>query len=80
MPNGESQPPPPEYYAAAGAVIGADHIEKLNAGAALTYALHQCPQDWWRSEKPPLDVVRAYLRACLAYGINRHPPLDHQEK
>jgi hypothetical protein len=72
----DEQPPPPEYFAAAGAVIGADHIEKLNSGAALTFALYQCPKAWWKAEALPLDVVRAYIRACQAFGINRHPPLN----
>lgn len=72
-------PPPAEYVAAAGAVVAGDVVGKVNAGAALTYALYQCPTRWWKDTDLPLDVVRAYIRACQVFGINRHPPLPEQE-
>jgi len=62
--------PPPDFEDGGAAETGplaADAIEKVNAGAQLTYALYHRDADWWKDQ--PDSVVRAYMRACTAYGV-----------
>lgn len=55
---------PDEYV---GAMLAADVIEKVNAGAQLTYALYHAGKEWWRDQPP--SIVRACMRAQRAYGV-----------
>lgn len=46
-----------------------DLAGKVNAGAQLTYALFHLPVEWWKQEQP-WSLLRAYMNACAAYGID----------
>lgn len=48
-----------------------DAIDKVNAGAALAYAIYHCPKDDAAGffVSMPNGVVKAYMKACEAYGI-----------
>lgn len=52
--------------------LSADAIEKINAGAALAYALYHIGEhlDWLKNA--PETVRRANMRAQAAYGIGHH--------
>jgi ABC-type sugar transport system substrate-binding protein len=51
-----------------------DTLAKVNAGAALTYAIYHCPKDQVDAffKAMPTGVVKAYAKACNAYGIGFH--------
>ena len=51
-----------------------DLIEKANAGAALAYAIYHSPADVVGNL--PDSLLRAYTRACEAYGIGFHRAED----
>lgn len=48
-----------------------DVIDKVNAGAALAYAIYHCPKADIKAffDAMPNGVVKAYAKACDAYGI-----------
>lgn len=54
--------------------VVADVVKQANAGAALAYALYHAPAAWWTNREAPVPdpVVRAYAKACKAYGIGHH--------
>ena len=51
-----------------------DAIDKVNAGAALAYAIYHCPKDDVKAffDAMPKGVVTAYQKACVAYSIGHH--------
>lgn len=59
----------PELEALLGAA-SADTLEKVNAGAALVYALYHCPAAVVADLPEPVAVALA--RAQSAYGVGRH--------
>ncbi len=55
------------------AALGRDAIEKINAGAALTFGLYSLPADKIKAlltDAPP-GFVDAFGRAQSAYGVTR---------
>lgn len=54
-----------------------DTLKKVNAGAALVYALYHAPADWWtgkgeyEGQTVPNSVATAYMQACDAYNVGR---------
>jgi hypothetical protein len=58
-------------------IVQADIVEKVNAGAALAYAIYHLPAD---THRQLLDITpdwfpRALARAQSAYGVGHHGPL-----
>jgi hypothetical protein len=53
--------------------LAADAIDKVNAGAALAYAIYHCPKGDVKAffDAMPDGVARAYMKACEAYGIGQ---------
>jgi hypothetical protein len=47
--------------------VGANLIAKVDAGAQLVYALYHQSAEFHRDL--PLSLLRAYTKACKAYGI-----------
>ena len=66
----------PEMEALLGAATE-DTLKKVNAGAALVYALYHAPADWWlgkgkyEGQTIPDALTTAYMQACEAYGVGR---------
>jgi hypothetical protein len=67
----------PEFRALLGTATQ-DTLDKVNAGAALTYALYHTPKDQAVAlfEMLPRSVVTAYMDACEAYGIGSNKAGD----
>lgn len=59
-----------ELLSAGGPLIS-DAIDKINAGAALAYAIYHCPKADVKAffDAMPDGVIKAYAAACDAYGI-----------
>ncbi len=56
----------------AGDPLTADLLDKVDAGAALVYALYHAPAGWWtKGGKVPDPVHMAYMRASQAYRVGR---------
>lgn len=53
-----------------------DTLAKLDAGAALVYAMYHCPKDQVETffGAMPDGVKRAYMRASDAYRVNSRDP------
>jgi hypothetical protein len=49
--------------------LGANLAAKIDAGAALVYALYHSGGDFVKDM--PLPLMRAYMKACKAYGVGR---------
>jgi hypothetical protein len=51
-----------------------DTLAKLDAGAALAYAIYHTPKDQVEAffGVMPRSVINAYAKACDAYGIGYH--------
>lgn len=48
-------------------MVSTNLIEKVDAGAQLAFALYHRDPQWWKDQ--PLSIIKAYMRACEAYGI-----------
>jgi hypothetical protein len=55
----------------------ADVVSQANAGAALTHAIYHGGADFVLSMPDP--VTRAYVAACLAYGIRTPRTADEAD-
>jgi hypothetical protein len=64
----------PEFQALLGTAT-ADTLAKLDAGAALAYAIYHCPKDQVKAffDAMPQGVMKAYARACDAWRLNTDP-------
>ncbi len=62
-----------DYVTAAGALLATDAIAKLNAGAALTFAVYSLPKDVVMPlmKDAPRSFIDAYGKACTAYGVGK---------
>jgi hypothetical protein len=54
-----------------GEMLATDHLAKVDAGAALVYALyHSGASEWWKHVPEP--VLQAYMQAQKAYRVGHH--------
>ncbi|MFI5839456.1 hypothetical protein ACIA8K_07050 [Catenuloplanes sp. NPDC051500] len=70
QPPADSTPKAEDYVTAAGSVLAVDAIEKINAGAALAYALYYQPAHKIRAlTQDAPGLFDAMCRAQVAYEV-----------